>query len=75
MANPSTMALCCARCSPALQAEFIDPRPKVKAYYEAVRARPSYAAACAPASSGLTALRLIVPALLKSKFAALTRRY
>lgn len=54
---------------------FLGPRPAVSAYYRRAKERPSFEPAFGAASSKLTLARLLVPALLRAQFAALTGWY
>jgi len=55
--------------------EYLKPRPKVSDYFNRVKTRPSFRQAFGAAENKLTAAKLLLPALVKSKFAHLTGWY
>ncbi|PRW34083.1 TCHQD class glutathione S-transferase [Chlorella sorokiniana] len=57
------------------QSRYIEPRPAVLSYYQRIQQRPSWRQVFAPSLSGLTAARLVLPALIKAWWAGLTGRY
>lgn len=53
----------------------IEPRAQVKAYLQRLRERPSWNQVFGTADSGFGKLSWMLPAILKSKWAAITGRY
>lgn len=54
---------------------YLKPRPMLSAYYNQMKARPSFKKAFGPTISKANAAMLILPCVLRAKWAALTGRY
>jgi glutathione S-transferase len=56
-------------------AALLAPRPALSAYWDRIKARPSFATAFGPAQSGATAACAILPGVLRAAWGGLTGRY